>query len=151
MSEGRRRQRGRVLRERPPASIVVDASIAVQWFSEEPGTSEAIRIRTVDSVLVAPDIMPIEVANACWKKVRRGDMPAEDAAPAIANLLSFGLELVPSLALLPRGIRLAVELRHPVYDALYLALAVERGARLATADARLRRGAELAGIRLWRP
>jgi predicted nucleic acid-binding protein len=150
LSEGRRRLRGRVLRERAPSSIVIDASIAVQWLTEEPGTPSAIRIRTADALLVAPDIMPIEVANSCWKKVRRGEMPADDAGPAVASLLSFGLELVPALALLPRGIRLALELGQPVYDSLYLALASERGARLATADERLRRAAERAGIRLWR-
>jgi len=44
----------------------------------------------------------------------------------------------------------ALDFGEPVYDGLYLALAAERGARLATADDRLRRLAERAGIRLWR-
>jgi predicted nucleic acid-binding protein len=133
-----------------PSSVVVDASIAVQWIAQEPGTESATRLVRANVLLVAPDIMPIEAANACWKKVQRGDMPAVDAEPALATLLAFGLELVPSLGLLPRALRLAVELQHPIYDCLYLALASGRGAPIATADAGLRRVAERVGLGLWR-
>ena len=133
-----------------PSSVVVDASIAVQWIAQEPGTESATRLVRANVLLVAPDIMPIEAANACWKKAQRGDMPAVDAEPALATLLAFGLELVPSLGLLSRALRLAVELQHPIYDCLYLALASGRGAPIATADAGLRRVAERVGLGLWR-
>jgi predicted nucleic acid-binding protein len=45
--------------------------------------------------------------------------------------------LVPSRALLESATRLAIELDHPAYDCLYLALAVENDCRFVTADKRL--------------
>jgi predicted nucleic acid-binding protein len=57
------------------------------------------------------------------------------------------VELVASDGLLERALELAVALKHPVYDCLYLALALDRGARVVSADrhflAALRRRSEL--------
>jgi predicted nucleic acid-binding protein len=50
--------------------------------------------------------------------------------------------------LLPAAARLAVELGHPVYDCVYLALAALHAVPLATADKRLQQVAERIGIRV---
>jgi predicted nucleic acid-binding protein len=130
---------------------VVDASIAVQWFANEPGSANAAKLIEADTGLLAPNIMPVEAANAWWRKVRRGEMSVSDLDEAIVGLLSLGIDLIAIEALLGRAARLAVELNHPVYDCLYLALSADRGASLATADERLRRGATRLGIPLWQP
>ena len=54
----------------------------------------------------------------------------------------------PSAALLPSAARPAVELGHPVYDCLYLALAAAHAAPIATADERLRQAAKRIGVRI---
>lgn len=131
--------------------VVVDASMAVQWFANEPGSETATRLLEAPAELLAPDHMSGEAANAWWKKVRRGEMGAADLDEAVVGLLAIGIAWVPTAELLPQASRLAVEIGHPVYDCLYLALAAERGARLATADVPLRRRASRMGIRLWRP
>lgn len=100
--------------------------------------------------LVAPDIMPLEVANALWKKTRRGEVPTGDLQPAVTRLLASDVTLVPTTPLLERAVRLAVEIGHPVYDCVYLVLAESRGAPLATSDARLRAVARARGLRVWR-
>lgn len=100
--------------------------------------------------LVAPDIMPLEVANALWKKVQRHDLAADDVEPALTRLLALDIILAPTLDLLPPALRLAVQIAHPVYDCIYLALAEERGARVASADMRLRQAARARGLRLWK-
>ena len=128
----------------------MDASIAVQWLSDETGSETAIRLVHAPISLVAPDFMPIEAANAWWKKARRGDMPAADVEQAVASLLTLDIELVPTLGLLTRAARLATTLHHPVYDCLYIVVATRRGAQLATADERLRRLAQHADVPLWR-
>jgi predicted nucleic acid-binding protein len=69
-------------------------------------------------------------------------MSPEQVDDAIRRLLAVGIDLVPSAPLLTRAIRLGIELDHPVYDGVYLTLAAQQGARLATADGRLRRAAE---------
>jgi predicted nucleic acid-binding protein len=132
-------------------AVVVDASIAVPWFANEPRSIVNARLLEADRPLFAPDFMPIEAANAWWKKVQLGDMQALDLDQAIVNLQSLGIELVPAASLLTRAARLALEIRHPVYDCLYLALARDRHARLATDDRGLRRAARGLDIPVWEP
>ena len=153
----RRGQRARRVRERgsrysvaTDGPIVVDASVAFLWFANEPDRSGAIRLLETESVLMAPDLMAVEVANAWWKKLRRHQMEMADIEQAVTNLLALGIDWTPSEQLLLSAARLAGELEHPVYDCLYLALAVSHGASLATVDERLRRGAQRVGIRIWR-
>jgi predicted nucleic acid-binding protein len=129
---------------------VVDASVAVQWFAREPGSDASAALVEGNQPLVAPDIMPLEVANALWKKVRHGDVPAGDLQPAVTRILASDITLVPTLTLLERAVRLAVEIGHPVYDCVYLVLAEERGAPLASIDERLRAAARGRGLRVWR-
>lgn len=141
------------MRERPAGygTIVVDASVAVQWFAREPESESSAALLEGTRPLIAPDIMPTEVANALWRKSRHGDLPAADLSPAITRLLDTHVVYISTLALLARATRLAVESGHPVYDCVYLVLAAERGATLATTDTRLGRTATAQGLRLWRP
>jgi predicted nucleic acid-binding protein len=134
-----------------PHLVTVDASIAVQWFANEPGADVAARLIEGEDVLLAPDLMPVEAANAWWKKVRRREMDVADLGQAIVNLLALGIEWVPTTPLLARAAEMAVESGHPVYDCVYLVLASARGTHLATADDRLRQAAGRHGIRLWVP
>ncbi len=67
------------------------------------------------------------------------------------EIAARALEWVPTESLLVRAAQLAVEIDHPVYDCVYLVLSSARGARLATADAPLRRAAATLGVRLWAP
>jgi predicted nucleic acid-binding protein len=128
---------------------VVDASIAFLWFANEPDGWGAERLLEGESALLAPDLMAAEVTNAWWKKLRRREMGLADVEQAVTNLLAVGIAWTPSTVLLQPAIRLAAELGHPVYDCLYLTLAASHAAPLATADDRLQRAAERAGVRLW--
>lgn len=152
-----RGQRARRVRERgSPYSvatggpIVVDASVAFLWFANEPDRWGAARLLETESVLMAPDLMAVEAANAWWKKLRRHQMEMADVEQAVTNLLALGINWTASGALILPAARLAIELEHPVYDCLYLALAASHAASLATVDERLRRGAERLGVRIWR-
>jgi predicted nucleic acid-binding protein len=128
--------------------VVVDASIAFLWFANEPDRWGADQLLETDSPLLAPDLMAVEATNAWWKKHRRREMERADVEQAVTNLLALGIGWTPSAALLPSAARLAVALGHPVYDCLYLALAVAHGAPIATADERLRQAAKRIGVRL---
>jgi predicted nucleic acid-binding protein len=131
--------------------VVVDASIAAQWFANEPGSIVAARLLEEDRRLFAPDFMPIEAASAWWRKVCLGDMRAADLDQAIVGLLGLDIEFASAASLLARAARLAGEVRQSVYDCLYLALARERDCHLATDDGVLRRTARRLDIAVWEP
>jgi predicted nucleic acid-binding protein len=132
----------------PP--VVVDASVAFLWFANEPDRFGAERLLETDSVLLAPDLMAVEATNTWWKKLRRREMELADVEQAVTNLLALEIAWTPSTVLLRPAVRLAVELGHPVYDCLYLALAASHAAALATADDQLRQAAERLGVKVWR-
>jgi predicted nucleic acid-binding protein len=147
----------RAVRDRAPrytvaiaSPVVVDASIAFLWFANEPDRWGAARLLETDALLLAPDLMAAEATNAWWKKLRRREMEPADVAQAVTNLLALEIAWTPSTTLLRPAARLAVELGHPVYDCLYLALAMSHPASLATGDDRLRRAAERLGVPIWR-
>jgi predicted nucleic acid-binding protein len=127
--------------------VVVDASIAFLWFANEPDRKGSDRLLETDSPLLAPELMAVEATNAWWKKSKRGETARTDVEQAVTNLLALEIIWTSAAALLRPAARLAVELGHPAYDCLYLA--ASSSARLATADERLKRGAERAGVRLW--
>jgi len=129
--------------------IVVDASIAVLWFVNEPDRWGAAGLLQTASSLLSPEFMVVEMTNALWKKLRRGLIDLADVEQAVTNLLALEIEWTPSVQLIKPAARLAGELAHPVYDCLYLALAASRGASLASADERLRHAAERVGLPIW--
>lgn len=122
-------------------SLVVDASIAVKWVVEEEGTEEALSLRR-KAKLIAPDLLAAECSNILWKKVRRGELAKDEALLAARLLQNADLELLPTRPLLESATRLAVELDHPAYDCVYLALALAKGCNFVTADERLLRKLE---------
>jgi predicted nucleic acid-binding protein len=138
-------------RLRTESPVVIDASVAVQWFVPEPGSVEATLLLHTEALFLAPDFMPVEATNAWWKKCRRGEMSSAQVDQAVARLLAVGVDLIPSASLLTRAARFAFDLDHAVYDCVYLALAAQHGAKLATADGRLRRSAARFAVQVWQP
>lgn len=117
-------------------SLVVDASVVVKWVVGESGSDRASALRD-ESDLIAPSQLVSEVGNALWKAVRRRDVAASDAIPALRSVLRAFDALVPNEQLHERALALAIELDHPIYDCFYLALAERERAPLISADKRL--------------
>ena len=117
--------------------LVVDASVAIKWVVQEPGSEQALALRRFR--LMAPDLLAAECANVLWKRVRRGEMDEAAAAAASALLELADVELVPMQSMLAQATRLAAALEHPAYDCFYLVLAHNTGRQFVTADERLLR------------
>jgi predicted nucleic acid-binding protein len=85
----------------PLSSLVVDASVVINWHVEEIHTDAARRLLRDDApVLHAPDLLFSEVGNILWKKVRRGNL-TDGQARRIARLVAMApLEVHPSAPLL---------------------------------------------------
>jgi predicted nucleic acid-binding protein len=102
---------------------------------EEDGTVEALALLK-RAKLSAPDFLLAECANALWKKVRKNEFTRGEALVAARLLESSEVELVSTRALVQAATRIAIELNHPAYDCLYLALALAHHTDFATADDR---------------
>lgn len=115
--------------------LVLDASVAFPWVR---GGARAISISDalVGFDLMAPDFLPVEIANAAWKEWRFAGLPDTAAREIRAAFAELPVELVPSPPLIEPAALLAHRIKHPVYDCLYLALAVELDCAMLTADAR---------------
>lgn len=127
-------------------NCVVDASVAVKWFVDEPGHGEALALLASDDILIAPDFALVEIASVLARKVVRGEIGEEQAMLGIDAAAASFDRLPPATPLLGRAARLSFDLRHAVYDCLYLALAQSEGATLVTADDRFREKCVAAGL-----
>ena len=115
--------------------LIVDGSVAVKWVVPEPDSTRALAL--LKHHLIAPDLLFSECANVLWKKVRGGNLTEEQAGIAARVLEKGDVHIVSSQTYLARAVTIAVELDHPAYDAMYLAVAEDFGLRLVTADDRL--------------
>lgn len=125
-------------------TFVIDASVAIKWVVEEPGTQQALAL--LPHRLLAPDLLVAECANILWKKVRRGEISAAEAALAARLLARADVDLMPMRPLLEQATRFAIALDHPAYDCVYLALADVSDCTFVTADAAFARKARAAGM-----
>lgn len=117
--------------------LVVDTSVAVKWFVDEPDRYSARLLLSAEHSLFAPDFLIAEVANVLWRKSRIGDISADQMNQALRDLPRFFQRLSPTEDLVLDALVAARELSHSVYDCLFLVLAgAIPDAVLATADER---------------
>ncbi len=132
--------------------VVVDASVAVPWYVEEPATPRAVPLQLGSDILLAPGFLLLEVASAILKRQRRGIPTAADyPEAALRELRASPIAFTPDDVLLDAAAAVSRTLRHPFYDCLYLALARREEALLATFDERLRDCARYLAVPLWEP
>lgn len=117
--------------------FVVDASVAAKWLFEEEDSALAASLR--EHPLMAPSLLWLECGSVIWNRVIRGVLAPAAVPEILACLNAAPVERVPMETRIERVLRIAVQLRHPVYDCAYLALAVMRDLRMVTADQRFGR------------
>ena len=112
--------------------VVVDASAAVALLVDAgPDGRWAERVLAREQV-AAPHLMPVEVANILRRAAARGEISADAAALAHADLVALPVELFPYEPFASRVWDLRGNLT--AYDAWYIALAEALGAKVATLD-----------------
>lgn len=139
--------------------VVVDPSVALKWFVEEPLRPQARMLLADKHELIAPDILIAGVAELAWRKVTRGEISAEQAEPIVRNIAlpAFISAFVDSARLRSRAFAIALQCGRPVYECFYAACAEAATAPLVSTDETFLqalksaeidvRGLPLAGIR----
>lgn len=113
--------------------MVIDASVAFKWIVEEPDSDKA-QMLVGRTDLIAPVLIYSEVGNALVKRVNDGELaPSLSLREQLADLAEL-LVTVDERSIAPRAYEMAIELKHPIYDCVYLALAEALGEELLTAD-----------------
>ncbi len=131
-------------------AVVIDASIIVAAFTDEPERPQARRLIADPKLrLVAPELVQLEAGNAFWKRVRRREWTAAQHEHAMRALIDMRIELTPVRTLVRRAAQLSVDHDHPIYDCTYVALAQRERGMVATLDERLTKVVTRARVGLW--
>jgi predicted nucleic acid-binding protein len=124
---------------------VIDASIAEAWYSLNPATSNAGRIRSdfLRGVheLIAPDVFPAECAKMLVRAEHKGVLASGYSSIHVRDLRMIGVALHSSFPLLDRAIAIALTTRLQLFASLYVALAEREQCQLLTTDQKLLRAA----------
>lgn len=117
-------------------TLVIDASVALKWGFPEDDSDVARSIAIGADELIAPDLIVTETANAIWKLQRMKRVDEKNAKKIFNEIHGGRITVVATHTLVPYALDLGMELDHPIYDCLYLALAKRESATLVTADER---------------
>ena len=116
---------------------VVDCSVALKWYIPEPHTESASQLLDGSHELHAPDLLLPEFGNCLWKKVRQGELAANESRSILRALGKVPIEIHSSELLLEAALELALHTGRTVYDSLYVALSILLDCPFLTADQRL--------------
>jgi predicted nucleic acid-binding protein len=125
-------------------SFVVDASVAAKWClpaAQESLTSQAEQLLYAHSRgefrFLVPDLFWAELGNVLWKAVRSGRALRTQAVSAVALIRDLNIPTSAAGDLLQLAMEIAFAHHRTVYDSLYVALAVQSGSVMITADEKL--------------
>lgn len=123
------------------SALVVDASVAAKWFLIEADSAKAANVLAGAYDLHAPSLIRIEVCAAVLRRSRGGALDEPDTQRKLDHVRRFlvapAFTLTDSETLIARASEIALSLRHPLQDCLYIACAEKLSADLITADPKL--------------
>ncbi|HEX6898023.1 MAG TPA: type II toxin-antitoxin system VapC family toxin [Bryobacteraceae bacterium] len=116
--------------------------MAAEWvLPHEPLTVHAdalLRGYTEGRVsLVVPDLFFAEFGNVLWKAEQSGRCDARVIDTAIAKMLAHEFRSFKTSPLLGAALQIVRAYRQPVYDSIYIALAVETNSEMISSDQKL--------------
>ena len=132
-------------------SMVLDCSSVLAWFFEDERDADALRL--MDALAAArahvPSLWPYEIANALLVAERRGRLKADSIAAGMEAMEALDIVVEPGKTIERELVELARQNSLSVYDASYLALALQLKIPLATRDKSLKRAAKAVGVKLF--
>ena len=127
--------------------LVLDASALVGWVMPDEQGIDLHDLASRHDDILAPWLLWAELRNILVVNERRGRLPAGSAEQITDAVDGLGIELDTNPA---NAVVLDLARRHrlTVYDALYLELALQHGASLASLDAALLGAAKAEGVQI---
>ena len=119
---------------------VVDACVAIKWFLPEKNYQKAGKILSSYNRMFAPDLFLVEMDSIITKKVRQRLIETEDAYRIYEEVRNIPIQIIPYSLIGKVAFDLSVALPITQYDACYLAVAIEFGEKVISADMRFVRG-----------
>ena len=117
--------------------LVVDASVAALWYFPEEHTARAESLLQVAKLeLLTPGLLHVEMAALVRERVRRGEIDGLLAERVLIALRKAPLDVRPTSELAQDALGLMLRDGLSLHDSFYLALAVQAGCPVVTADSR---------------
>ena len=135
------------------SGVVVDALVALAWcFPDEASEyADGVLVALKGHAIVVPAVWGLEIANAMLAGERRKRLRQPEILRFVALL--EGLPILQDGQAVSESVSNVLPLaRHyglSAYDAAYLELSIRHGVPLATLDAKLRKAAQRAGVKIF--
>ena len=126
--------------------VVVDTSAILRLFIPDGPIPDGMESAFMESergndILLAPELLIAEAAQVLLKKKNLGLLSSQEMEDLLDSIISLPIRLFSHKPLIQRASKVAQQYKITVYDALFLTLAEQKGARLITADRVLQKAA----------
>jgi len=119
---------------------VIDSSVAIKWLFLEKGSNQAEKLIHEFSSFFVPDLFLIEMDAVISKKVRINELDPKEAPEKYKKVRKLPYNVISYKEISRLAFDLAISLPITLYDANYIATAIEYNAIAYTADQRLING-----------
>jgi predicted nucleic acid-binding protein len=121
--------------------IILDTSAALHVALQSEHAAKLMPLIESATEVLSPKFVQVELGNALWKYMRWQAMPLDLALQHWENATGLIDQLLDDATLMPQALG-------SVYDMLYVAAALQHGARLLTLDRKLKALATLIDPRM---
>ena len=141
-------------------TFVLDASVALTWLLQDASKQDMAYASSVLKALRSSGrhasvsgIWGLEIANVIARGEAQGQLTEAQSGAFLEMLQAVSIAIDPGTAAQALADTLQLARRHSLssYDASYLELALRLSLPMATLDAKLRRAAGKAGVRVYKP
>lgn len=118
--------------------IILDTSAALHVVLQGEQSAALAQVIEQATHVLSPQMARAELGNALWKYMRWQQMQLDLALQHWEDALGLIDQFVDDSQLMPQAMSLAAKHEHTVYDMLFVAAAMQQGARLLTLDKKLK-------------
>jgi len=124
---------------------VIDASALIKYLNREDGWRRVEEYILEGCITI--DLALKEVANALWKRVKRGEVTERQALAIMEIILESKIVKIHSQQpLINEALKSSITNDLPIYDSLYIILAKHMKMPLVTSDKRQAEKAKMMGV-----